>query len=67
MGTELESTYYGSSVFIDLIGQVIAQAGATDDEVLVADLDLARLEEVRRVWPFHRDRRPESYGGIVKP
>jgi beta-ureidopropionase len=67
VGTELESTYYGSSLFIDPIGQVMAQAGDTDDEVLVADLDMARLEEVRRAWPFYRDRRPESYGGIVAP
>lgn len=67
VGTELESEYYGRSVWIDPIGQVIAQAGETDDEVLVADLDLARVEEVRRVWPFFRDRRPDAYGRLVEP
>lgn len=67
VGVELESEYYGSSVFIDPIGQVIAQAGDRADEVLVADLDLGRIEEVRRAWPFYRDRRPESYGRLVEP
>jgi N-carbamoylputrescine amidase len=67
VGTEFESVYYGSSLFIDPIGQVIAQAGDKEDEVLVADLDLARLEEVRRTWPFYRDRRPDSYGRLCQP
>ena len=66
VGTEFESQYYGASVFIDPIGQVIAQAG-DKDEVLVADLDPARLEEVRLKWPFYRDRRPDSYGRLVQP
>jgi len=34
--------------------------------VLVADLSLERLEEVRRMWPFFRDRRPDSYGRVVQ-
>lgn len=49
VGTELESDYYGSSLFIDPIGQVLSQAGDNDEEVLVSDLDLGRLEEVARV------------------
>jgi N-carbamoylputrescine amidase len=67
VGTELESEYYGASVFIDPIGQTVAQAGERDDEVLVADLDLERLEEIRRAWPFYRDRRPDSYARVVQP
>ena len=67
VGTELESTYYGSSLFIDPIGQIICQASDAQEEVLVADLDAGRLEEVRRVWPFYRDRRPEAYTGLVDP
>ena len=66
VGTELESTYYGASVFIDPIGQVVAQAGA-GEEVLVADLPRSRVEEVRRAWPFYRDRRPDAYGALVRP
>lgn len=66
VGIELESTYYGRSVFVDPIGEILAQAG-NDEEVLVADLDPARIEEVRRAWPFFRDRRPDAYGRIVEP
>jgi N-carbamoylputrescine amidase len=67
VGVELDSQYYGSSVFIDPIGQTIAQAGDKEDEVLVAELSLERLEEIRRAWPFYRDRRPETYGRLVQP
>lgn len=66
VGTELESTYYGASVFIDPIGQVVAQAG-DGEQVLVADLPRARVEEVRRAWPFYRDRRPDAYAALVRP
>jgi beta-ureidopropionase len=66
VGKEADSDYYGASVFIDPIGQTIAQAG-DQDEVLVAELSLDRLEEVRRAWPFYRDRRPDSYGRLVQP
>lgn len=66
VGVEFDSDYYGASIFIDPIGQTIAQAG-DQEEVLVADLDPKRLEEVRLAWPFYRDRRPDSYGRIVQP
>ncbi len=42
------------------------QAGREKDELLVADLNLDEIEEVRRVWQFYRDRRPESYGEITR-
>ena len=67
VGTERESEYYGRSLWIDPIGGIVTQASETDEEALVADLDLARVEEVRRVWPFFRDRRPEAYGRIGAP
>ena len=66
VGVELESTYYGASVFVGPIGEVIAQAG-DGEEVLVADLPRERVEEVRKVWPFYRDRRPDAYAGLVSP
>ena len=37
------------------------------DEVVVADLDLDQIKEVRDVWQFYRDRRPETYGAITAP
>lgn len=66
VGREADSEYYGRSLFVDPIGRILAQAG-DQEEVLVADLDLAVLAEVRRAWPFFRDRRPDSYGPLVRP
>jgi beta-ureidopropionase len=66
VGTEVDSEYYGASVFIDPIGQTLAQAG-DEEEVLVTELSMERLEEVRLAWPFFRDRRPDSYGRLVQP
>jgi beta-ureidopropionase len=57
--------FYGSSYFCDPRGRVIAQASDTDDEVLVADLDLSVIEEVRTTWQFFRDRRPETYAEMT--
>jgi N-carbamoylputrescine amidase len=56
--------FYGSSYFCDPRGQIVAQASDRDDEVLVADLDLGVIEEVRTTWQFFRDRRPETYAGV---
>ncbi len=37
------------------------------DEVLVADLDLDEIREVRGIWQFYRDRRPDAYGELTAP
>jgi beta-ureidopropionase len=58
--------FYGSSYFCDPRGQIIAQASDTEDEVLVADLDLGMIDEVRTTWQFYRDRRPETYGELTE-
>jgi beta-ureidopropionase len=57
--------YYGSSYFCDPRGEIIAQASDTEEEVLVADLDLDMIREVRNTWQFYRDRRPDAYHEIV--
>lgn len=57
--------FYGKSYFCNPRGKIIAQAGRDKDEVVVADLDLDMIAEVRKVWQFFRDRRPESYGPIT--
>lgn len=59
-------TFYGSSYFVDPRGQIFAEASADKDELLVADFDLHLINEVRSVWQFYRDRRPETYGDLVK-
>jgi N-carbamoylputrescine amidase len=57
--------FYGSSYFANPRGQVIAQASRDKDEVLTKDLDLDEIAEVRRIWQFYRDRRPDLYGPLV--
>jgi len=56
--------FWGSSFVADPFGQVIAQASCDKEEILIADCDPRRMEEVRRNWPFLRDRRIDAYAGI---
>ena len=58
--------FYGSSYFCSPRGKIIAQASRDKDELVVADLDLDEIKEVRNVWQFFRDRRPEAYNDLVK-
>jgi beta-ureidopropionase len=57
--------FYGQSYFCDPRGQIIAQAPRDEDALVVADLDLDMIREVRNTWQFFRDRRPESYMQLV--
>lgn len=59
--------FYGTSYFANPRGQVIAEAPRSGDAVLVADLNLDMIREVRNVWQFYRDRRPETYESTVRP
>ena len=58
--------FYGSSYFVSPRGKLLAEASEDKDELVIADLDLDEIEDVRRTWQFYRDRRPESYGDLVK-
>jgi N-carbamoylputrescine amidase len=58
--------FWGSSFVCDPFGVVLAQASIEHEEVLVVDIDLSRIEEVRRNWPFFRDRRIDAYGGLIQ-
>jgi N-carbamoylputrescine amidase len=57
--------FYGRSYFCNPRGQIVAQGSRDKDEVIVADLDLDEIREVRETWQFFRDRRPDTYGGLV--
>jgi beta-ureidopropionase len=57
--------FYGKSYFCNPRGKIIAQASRNKDEVVVADLDLDMISEVRKVWQFFRDRRPETYAALT--
>ncbi len=58
--------FYGQSYFCDPRGQMITQASRDKDEIIIADLDLDLIQDVRNTWQFFRDRRPESYTQIAK-
>ncbi len=58
--------FWGSSFVADPFGQVIAQASTDKEEILIAECDPHRMEEVRRNWPFLRDRRIDAYAPILK-
>jgi N-carbamoylputrescine amidase len=58
--------FWGSSFVADPFGHVIAQASPSGEEILLAECDPHRIEEVRRNWPFLRDRRVDAYAPIVK-
>ncbi len=58
--------FYGQSYFCNPRGQIMIEASRDADEVVVADLDLDMIEEVRNTWQFFRDRRPESYQNITQ-
>ncbi len=57
--------FYGQSYFCDPRGQIIAEGSRDQDELVVADLDMDKIREVRNTWQFFRDRRPDAYGPIV--
>jgi len=58
--------FYGTSYFCNPRGQIIAEASRDQEELVVADLNLEEIEEVRHTWQFYRDRRPETYESLVK-
>jgi N-carbamoylputrescine amidase len=58
--------FWGSSFVADPFGQVIAQASCDQEEILIAECDPRRMEEVRRNWPFLRDRRIDAYAPILQ-
>ncbi|MGD1014720.1 MAG: nitrilase-related carbon-nitrogen hydrolase [Acidimicrobiales bacterium] len=63
-----DNDFYGSSYFVSPRGQLVGEAGSDqEDDLIVRDLDMSTLAEVRHTWAFYRDRRPESYDALVEP
>jgi N-carbamoylputrescine amidase len=58
--------FWGNSFVAGPQGEMLARGGSTGEEVLVAELDLERSENVRRIWPFLRDRRIDAYQDLLK-
>lgn len=65
-GTEGETEFWGQSFVADHYGQIIAKAPTSNEKILYADLNLSKLEQHRRIWPFFRDRRTDTYSQITK-
>lgn len=58
--------FWGNSFVAGPQGEILAQATAEKEEILVIDIDLGKTETVRRIWPFLRDRRIDAFGGITQ-
>jgi N-carbamoylputrescine amidase len=59
--------FYGQSYFVNPRGQFEAMGSRDQDELVVADLDLSLIDEVRKTWQFYRDRRPDAYEDLTNP
>jgi N-carbamoylputrescine amidase len=66
VGVEGETRFWGSSFVADFYGERIAEGNAEETAVITADCDLQALDAHRRMWPFFRDRRIDSYGGLCQ-
>lgn len=65
---ELAVDFYGTSYVADPRGNFVGERGASDsEELLIRDMNLNLIREVRNEWQFYRDRRPDTYGQIVAP
>jgi beta-ureidopropionase len=63
-----DNDFYGQTYFVSPRGQFVGDVGDTHDEdLIVRDLDLDLIKEVRDQWAFYRDRRPDAYGPLVQP
>ncbi|HYL35831.1 MAG TPA: carbon-nitrogen hydrolase [Bryobacteraceae bacterium] len=58
--------FWGTSFMADPFGRVMCEASSTNEQILIAECDPARIEQVRRHWPFLRDRRIDAYSPILK-
>ena len=57
--------FYGTSYFVNPRGEILSEGKRNDDDIVIADLDLDLIQEVRKTWPFYRDRRPETYRAVA--
>jgi beta-ureidopropionase len=58
--------FYGQSYFVNPRGQIEKEASRDKDELLIHDMDMSMVKEVRNLWQFFRDRRPDAYGKLVE-
>ncbi len=66
VGTDGRTQFWGQSFVSDPYGEIVARASVEKEEVLLADCDLVKQREFRRIWPFFRDRRIDAYGDLTR-
>ncbi|MGY8687811.1 MAG: nitrilase-related carbon-nitrogen hydrolase, partial [Verrucomicrobiales bacterium] len=64
VGQEGDILFWGRSFVSDPYGQVIAETSTTEEEIGIVECDLQVIEDFRRIWPFFRDRRIDSFAGL---
>jgi N-carbamoylputrescine amidase len=64
VGKEGQLTFWGQSFVADPFGRILAKASSDREEILLVEIDRAKIEETRQNWPFLRDRRTDAYGGL---
>lgn len=65
VGVEGDLKFWGHSFIVEPSGDVIAEAGGEEREILIAEIDRRKVEKQRQGWPFFRDRRIDAYGGMT--
>jgi N-carbamoylputrescine amidase len=58
--------HHGDSLICNPRGEILAQASATQEDIVMADVDLSVIPELRALWGYYRDRRPDLYGPVVE-
>jgi beta-ureidopropionase len=62
-----DNDFYGQTYFVNPRGQFLGEVASTHDpELVVRDLDMGLLDDVREQWAFYRDRRPDMYGPLTQ-
>jgi len=63
-----DDDFYGQTYFVNPRGQFVGEvASAHEEELVVRDLDMDLITEVRNTWQFYRDRRPDAYADLTRP
>jgi N-carbamoylputrescine amidase len=66
VGNEQQSEFWGQSFVANPYGEIVAKASVSEEEILIVDCDLQSVEDFRRIWPFLRDRRIDTYAPLTK-
>jgi N-carbamoylputrescine amidase len=65
-GTEEDTEFWGQSFVVNPYGQIVAKAAVDKEEILIVPCPLQEVEDFRRIWPFFRDRRIDTYAPLTK-